>query len=114
MTNKTISFIGAGNMASSLIGGLCADGYEPGLIWASDPRIENLNVLQTRFGIQTTTDNKEAIKHGDCVVFAVKPQIFSKVAEELKTLITERNPLVVSIAAGITITHLENLFSDKL
>ncbi|MBX3708466.1 MAG: pyrroline-5-carboxylate reductase [Gammaproteobacteria bacterium] len=101
MTTPSIAVIGAGNMGSSLIGGLVNNGHPSSKIWASDTSTEKLSQLQQRFQIQTTTDNIQAIQNTNIVVFAIKPQLFANVAIELKNIVQSRKPLVLSIAAGI-------------
>jgi len=102
-----ISFIGGGNMCSSLVGGLIADGYDPERIRVSDPGEETLASLRARFGVHTTRDNREAAAGAGVVVLAVKPQILPKVAAELAPAVQEHGTLVVSIAAGIRTTDLQ-------
>ena len=99
--NQTIAFVGAGNMARSLIGGLIADGYPAQLIQATDPAAEQRQRLQERFGIPVTADNRAAVAAADIVVLAVKPQVMREVATSLADVVQQRRPLVVSIAAGI-------------
>jgi pyrroline-5-carboxylate reductase len=101
MSKKSIAFIGCGNMASSLISGLVADGYDPSLIWASDLDGDKLAALAARCGIRITGDNGEAVKVADVVVLAVKPQVLEQVALTLADSIRERRPLIISIAAGV-------------
>ena len=101
MSSKTITFIGAGNMATSLIGGLVADGYAPKRIIASDPDSGKLADLSARFGIQSATDNSTAIQQADVVVLAVKPQVLERICNEIRQAVQQRQPLLVSIAAGI-------------
>ncbi len=101
MATRTITFIGGGNMASSLIGGLIADGVRPETLWVSDPDEERLSTLGERFGVHTTTDNREAATHGETVIFAVKPQVMADVVREVAADLAGREPLVVSIAAGV-------------
>ena len=101
MTSQTIAFIGGGNMAASLIGGLIADGYKARKIIASDPDSEKLADLSARFGIQSAADNTSAIEMADVVVLAVKPQVLHEVAATLAPAIQSRQPLIISIAAGI-------------
>lgn len=101
MSSNTITFIGAGNMATSLIGGLVADGYESKSIIASDPDEGKLTDLSARFGIRQATDNRSAIEQADVAVLAVKPQILEQLCEEIRESVQQRQPLVVSIAAGI-------------
>ncbi len=106
MSKKTLVFIGCGNMASSLIGGLVADGYDPGHIWASDPDGEKLSNLAARTGIRITSDNTEAVERADVVVLAVKPQVLETVARGIADALKARRPLVISIAAGVRESHL--------
>lgn len=107
MEQGIISFIGGGNMCSSLVGGLIADGYDPERIRVSDPGEEALASLRARFGVHTTHDNREAAAGAGVVVLAVKPQILPKVAAELAPVVREHGTLVVSIAAGIRTTDLQ-------
>ena len=106
MSKKTLVFIGCGNMAASLIGGLVADGYDPGHIWASDPDGEKLSNLAARTGIRITSDNTEAVERADVVVLAVKPQVLETVARGIADSLKARQPLVISIAAGVRESHL--------
>lgn len=105
--NQTIAFIGAGNMARSLIGGLIADDYPAQAIIATDPLDSQRHALQQQFGIQTHSDNHQAVKQADVVVLAVKPQIMHDVATDLAAIIQQHQPLVVSIAAGIRAATLD-------
>lgn len=101
MTNPTISFIGAGNMAGSLMGGLIDNGYDPSLIWATNPTPGKLQHLSQHFGINTNTDNSVGANHADILVFCVKPHVLKTVAVELANIVATKKPLVISIAAGI-------------
>lgn len=101
MSNPTITFIGAGNMAAALIGGLIADGADPHTIIATDPDEQRRQTLSENAGIRTLADNAKAVMQADIVVLAVKPQILEAVTRELGDAIRTRQPLVVSIAAGI-------------
>jgi len=102
MKQPTIGFIGAGNMAKSLIGGLLAVGHSSAKIWASCPTLEHVVSLKQRLNINTSTNNKDVAENVDIIVFAVKPQILPTVANELAEIITRRKPLVISIAACVT------------
>ncbi len=112
--DKNIAFIGSGHMAASLIGGLVNKDYPPQHIWASDPNPEKLQALQQRFGIQVATDNYQAVANADIVVFAIKPQVFAALAQELASTLQQCNPLVISIAAGINIAHIEQWLGKQL
>lgn len=105
MKNIQISFIGGGNMAASLIGGLIADNLNAGQITVTDPNIRNREHLAAHFGVHTSEDNATAIAGADVVVLAVKPQVLRTVAEELAPMLQGRHqaqqPLVISVAAGV-------------
>lgn len=99
--NSTIAFIGGGNMAVSLIGGLIADGYNPQKILVSDPDSEKLAAHAGRFRIRPAASNDEAVREADVVVLAIKPQVMQEVTRSLSAIIQECKPLVISIAAGV-------------
>lgn len=101
MTDGIISFIGGGNMASSLVGGLIADGRDPASIYVSDPDVEKLEALAEAFRVQTSSDNDEAVGHGATVVLAVKPQVMGPVVRDLALAAQAHRPLFVSVAAGV-------------
>lgn len=101
MSKTRIAFIGAGNMAASLIGGLRAKGLEATQIRASDPGAETRARVTAEHGIETFADNADAVQGADVVVLAVKPQAMKAVCEALRPSLAP-NQLVVSIAAGIT------------
>jgi len=101
MEKLKISFIGAGNMASSLIGGLLADGKTPANIHIADTNSEQLRALQQRFAVTVCQSNNAATEAADILVLAVKPQGLKQVAEEIRETVQRRQPLVISIAAGV-------------
>ncbi|EKD70154.1 MAG: Pyrroline-5-carboxylate reductase [uncultured bacterium] len=107
MTSSTIAIIGAGNMGSSLIGGLIQHGFESDNIIATDPSKEKLEHLVDTFQVKTTTDNADAVKIADVVIFAIKPQLFAKVAVPLAKDIQHKKPLIISIAAGIRVDSIQ-------
>ena len=102
---ENIGFIGAGNMANSLIRGMLAKGYPAGQLYASDLDSAKLDGLQSECGIQIGS-NAELVANCDVLVLAVKPQVMQKVCRELTKSFGEQAPLLVSIAAGITCQHL--------
>lgn len=111
----TISFIGAGNMARSLIGGLVADGWPTGSLCAADPGVEQReSAVSTWPGLRTTPDNAEAVRAADVVLLAVKPQRMHAVAEELRAVVSGHRPLVISIAAGIRAGDLDRWLGGGL
>lgn len=107
MSNTRIAFIGAGNMAASLIGGLRAQGLEAAQIRASDPGAEQRAKIHAEHGIEMFENNAQAVEGADVVVLAVKPQAMKAVCEALKPSLKPEQ-LVVSIAAGITCASMNN------
>ena len=103
---STIAFIGAGNMASAIMGGLIENGFQANNIWACDPSEEKLAELSQDLGVQTTTNNAEAVAKADTVILAVKPQIMEAVLTPLQSTINEKQPLIISVAAGINLQSL--------
>jgi pyrroline-5-carboxylate reductase len=108
MNNTTLTFIGGGNMAGSLIGGLITDGWDPARIRVADTSTQRLEQLEQQFSIKTTTSNPDAIDQADIMVLAVKPQVIKSVAQELADIVAQQQPLVISIAAGIPASALGN------
>ena len=100
-TTQSICFIGAGNMATSLIGGLVANGHDPAMITACDINTEQLQQLSEYFGVTTSADSRAAAATADIVILAVKPQILRSVCEALADLPDNPDQLFISIAAGI-------------
>lgn len=107
MISKKLTFIGGGNIARCIIGGLLADGYDPKQIWVSDPNELILQELNDIFSLHVTINNITAIEDADIVIFAVKPQILQQVAKGLAPSIQEKKPLVLSLVAGINERDLQ-------
>ncbi|MFL1515719.1 pyrroline-5-carboxylate reductase [Pseudomonas prosekii] len=107
MSKTRIAFIGAGNMAASLIGGMRAKGLDAAHILASDPGADTRARVSAEHGIEVFADNAEAIEGADVVVLAVKPQAMKAVCEAIRPSL-KSHQLVVSIAAGITCASMKN------
>ncbi|MFG3693873.1 pyrroline-5-carboxylate reductase [Stutzerimonas stutzeri] len=106
MSTPRIAFIGGGNMAASLIGGLRAQGLPASAICASDPGADRRTELHDVLGIDTFADNAQAVAGADVVVLAVKPQVMQTVCRDLAPHL-QASQLIVSIAAGITCASLQ-------
>ena len=104
---STITFIGAGNMAGAIIGGMIESGFSPDDVIATSPSDDALAPLRERLGIRTETDNAAAVAESDVVVLAVKPQIMRDVCEQMRDAVQARRPLIVSVAAGLPAETLE-------
>ena len=106
LSNLKISFIGGGNMASALIGGLIQQGAQASHISVADPYEPTRQNLEKNFKIATTANIQgltEKIKEADILVLAVKPQQFKEAAAELLSVFNQspNKPLCLSVAAGI-------------
>lgn len=101
-----IGFIGAGNMATALVGGLLAKGWPARHIWLSDSQPAQLSVHGGR-GVHTTQDNIALVEAVDILVLAVKPQVMADVLRPLADTVASKPPLVLSIAAGIPAGSIE-------
>ena len=112
MTTTCIAFIGAGNMASSLIGGLRAKGLDAAQIRASDPGADTRAKVAAEHGIEVFADNAQAVANADVIVIAVKPQAMKAVCQDLRPHL-KPHQLLVSIAAGITCTSLLNWLGEQ-
>ena len=110
---KNIAFIGAGNMASSIIAGLYADAYPVEHIYASAPSETDLARVSEQFNISTSTDNKTTAAKGDIVVLAVKPQIMQEVCEDIREVLSS-DTLLISVAAGISCASLSQWLGQGL
>ena len=110
----TIAFIGGGNMARSLIGGLVARGTPAGAIRVAEPVEALRESLARDFGVQVSADNAQAAAGADTWVLAVKPQVMRAVCEALAPVAQAARPLVVSIAAGITSAQLERWLGGNI
>lgn len=105
MSTPNITFIGAGNMARSIIGGLVKQGYPSAKLRASDPNTAALTSLQQDFDIDVCADNAAAVAGAEVVLLAVKPQVMKDVCKALQSHMPA-GALVISIAAGISCTSL--------
>lgn len=112
MKRTKIGFIGAGNMANSLIRGLIAKGSAPSDIWAADLDAGKLELLAQQCGIYTG-DNAEIAAKADLIVLAVKPQVMKQVCQGLAADLNGRAPLLISIAAGITSAQLQSWLGES-
>ncbi len=112
--NKKLGFIGCGNMAQAIIGGIVNSNMVSGeAIMGSNSGEKNLKITKEKFNILTTHNNKEVAAFSDILVLAVKPHIYSIVIEEIRDYVKE-NAIIVTIAAGITISFMEKAFGREI
>ena len=112
--NTTIAFIGGGNMARSIIGGLLQQGFNKSAIHVSEPYEPTRIALSNELELQVLDDNVAVAKAGEIWLFAVKPQIMKLVCTELSALAQAQKPLIISIAAGITATQLDTWLGGNM
>lgn len=102
-----IGFIGGGNMARSLIGGLLDTGWDPRRILVCEPETDKREFFEQRMNTRISGDNERAVKECELVVLAVKPQVLRQVCTPLADLVQAHRPLCVSIAAGVTLPDID-------
>ncbi|GAA0785375.1 pyrroline-5-carboxylate reductase [Hathewaya limosa] len=108
-----ISFIGCGNMGRAMIGGIINSGIvKPQEIFVADLFVPSLEKVKEKYGANTTVDNIEVSKKADVLILAVKPNILSSVASEIKNSI-KKDTIIISIVAGKTIANLEEYFGNE-
>ena len=113
MNDPFLTFIGGGNMAGSLVGGLISDGWDPARIRVADADPGQRERMAARHQVATTPDNAAAVSDADVVVLAVKPQVLQDVASDLSAALAQQRPLVISIAAGIREATLRSWLGEN-
>ena len=114
LRNKKICFIGAGNMGEALISGLaCAGATATENIICTDINEAKLETIAGKYKVRTTTDNVEAIKGSDIIIYAVKPQILASVLKETADSL-DMKKLIISIAAGVPLAAIESSLNKDL
>lgn len=103
----SLCFIGGGNMARSLIGGLIARGTDAARISVADPIAAQLDSLQRQFGVRVSASNADAVRGADVIVLAVKPQEMRNVTTALAPALASRRALIISVAAGIRASDIQ-------
>lgn len=99
-----IAFIGGGNMASAIIGGLCRNGFSASDITVIEPFEATRQTLLAQHGIKASATPNATLQDADVIVWSVKPQILQEAAKPIAPLV--KNSLHLSIAAGIPTTAL--------
>lgn len=113
MNNYTVGFIGGGNMARSLIGGLVPETIDASRLLVGEPDADKCASIHDDFGVRCTADNEQIIRQSDVIVIAVKPQVVGAVLTPLKDVFSEKQPLIVSIVAGIRIDTFNRLLGQE-
>ena len=104
-SSQAIAFIGGGNMARALIGGLIHAGQAADSLTVADPAAEQRQRLQDDFGVIGAVNNAAACRDKQAVVLAVKPQVIDSVLAEIASTLDD-DALVISVAAGVSLDKL--------
>lgn len=107
MSDFSIAFIGAGNMASSIIGGLTTSGHAAQTIRAADVSTESLQRVTRIAPVATGTDNAAAAMGADVIILAVKPQVMADVCASIAPVVAKSDALILTIAAGVPISSYQ-------
>ncbi len=111
---RRLAFIGGGNMAAALIGGLTKRGLPSERVVVADPSQDQLNRLVRDYGVKTAADNVSAVAGAEVVILAVKPQLLRAVALNLAPHMAATPPLLISVAAGIPHAALARWFGPRV
>jgi pyrroline-5-carboxylate reductase len=111
---SAVAFIGGGNMARSLIGGLIRAGTAPVSLTVGEPSNELAAALSRDFGVSASPDNRCAVRDASTWVLSVKPQVVRHVCESLRDQAQSSRPLVISVAAGIRVDQVEQWLGGNL
>lgn len=108
-----IGFIGIGNMASAIVRGMLAKQFMKSTdIYVSSKQLDKLKRFAEETGTNYCSSNEELVSQVDVVVLAVKPNMFEEILTQLRPQLQEKNPLIVSIAAGLTL-HTIHTFAGS-
>jgi pyrroline-5-carboxylate reductase len=110
-----IAFIGGGNMARAIAGGLLDSGYAAGDILVAEPvAAQRAAIGEALPGVTVSASNTDVAARADCIVLAVKPQTVAAVCRELAATVQSAAPLVVSIAAGVRSSDIDAWLGGNL
>ncbi len=113
LKNKTIGFIGGGNMAEALIKGLLAGGTTAQSLLVAEPYAERRNHLTGTYGVRCSETNSAVVGESDIIILAIKPQVAGKVLHEIGSTPT-KGKLFISIMAGVKSAVIEQAFTGKV
>jgi pyrroline-5-carboxylate reductase len=114
LKDKKISIIGTGNMGEALVSGLISSGSSsPENIICTDIRLDKLQSVKEKYGVDTTDNNIAAVEGSNIVIYAVKPQIIASVLKETAHSL-DLSKLIISIAAGVPLAAIEHCLKKDL
>jgi pyrroline-5-carboxylate reductase len=113
MSNRDIriGFIGGGNMSRAIISGLLDAGHDAGCLYVSDPsESQRERIQRLHANLHVADDNRATLEVAAVLVLAVKPQFMAAAAAQMNNASKPPNQLIMSIAAGVTLNRLQQLF----
>lgn len=109
----SIGFIGCGNMAKAIIGGIIGSGnFDNKSIYVYDINKDALKAAETKFGFNSCISEEEAVKNSDVVILAVKPNVLESVLKKISSELKNKSALLISIAAGKNIGFINNALNN--
>ena len=107
-----VGFIGGGNMALAMMGGMIkSGGFTPENIIVSDANPGVLKSLGEKWAVNTTEDNRKAAQRAQVIFLAVKPQFYQNVIDQVKdTVLADQAKIIVTVAPGWTLSRIQNAF----
>ncbi len=107
MTETKIGFIGAGNMAQAIIGGLLKTGTSAASVYISEPNADLTGQLSSQWGLNVLGENSDLVARCDVIVLAIKPQIMKAVLQDLRDTPMGDGAFIISVAAGLPISLMQ-------
>jgi|LGOV01.1.fsa_nt_gb pyrroline-5-carboxylate reductase len=109
---KTIGFIGCGNMATAMIGGIVNGGiFTPENIVCFDPLENSRDQIKQKYGVTVLQSNLEVAEKSDYLVLAVKPYLYGKILEEIGRNI-KTTVIIISIAVGVSFGDIKGIIGE--
>jgi pyrroline-5-carboxylate reductase len=115
MKYQKVAFVGGGNMTSAVVAGMIAGDYEAGKILIAEPLAKQRDALSHDLpGVIVSADNNDVVGSAEIVVLAVKPQVLASVCRQLANTIQATQALIISVAAGIRSTDIDDWLGGGL
>src|SRR5579864_4299737 len=114
LATARIAFIGGGNMAQALIGGLLRQGVGASQLCVGEPQAAMRAHLEREFGVRTASDNGAAVEGATAAVLAIKPEMAPAVLSALEPSLARHMPVLVSIVAGLRLVDLSRQVPHRL
>ncbi|GIW21194.1 MAG: pyrroline-5-carboxylate reductase [Candidatus Sericytochromatia bacterium] len=112
---KKISIVGAGVMGEVILDGIISSNlYSPKNVLITALRPKNLEIIKEKYNVNISTDNRTVVNFSDIIILAVKPNNMESVIKEISNESLKNNTIIISIAAGISIKKISNLFNKNL